>query len=150
MKVNDVYDDLISVCQTAFVGKFQLPNPYDIADNNSLWLKDGWGLAITGGTSTERFSTCDKKSILRNYTLWLTRQITTTEHKGDSLRTIEKDLYEDQFTFINALEKDTNLQESAIKAIYSDDSGTAFIEAETGKFYALATTITVEYIETLS
>ena len=150
MKVTDVYNDLLAVLSTAFPSKTQLPNPYDVADNNCRFLTDGYGIAISGGVSTERFSTCTKKSILRTYTVWLTRQITTTENNINALRAIEILMYEDQLTLINGIEKDTDLQASAIRSVYADDSGTSFIEADTGMYYALATTITVEYIETLN
>ena len=99
---NEVYSALVSVLNATFPDKRELPNPYDVILNPSLFLADGYGVAISTALPTNRFATCELRAFARNYVVILTKQIHCKENDLENLRAIENSLYVDQFSMINA------------------------------------------------
>lgn len=146
-KISTIHDNLLALISTNLGSEYKkLPNPYIIDDNNELYLTKGYGLAIGPGARTDRLVSC-RQSWQRDFTLYLTQQITTTDHNTDDRETIIKAMLEDHFTLFDALESDSTLSGSAIRAQMESDSGITILDLESARYLLLEIDVIAEYLE---
>lgn len=148
-KITTIHDTLIALLSSTLSSEYkQLPNPYLIEDNNELYLTKGFGVAVGAGVRTDRLINCSS-SWERTFNLILVNQITTTQHNIDTRQTIAKNLLEDHYKVFIELEKETTLSSVTIKSQVDNDTGLQFL-SELNSYYFIETTITCEYLESLS
>lgn len=149
-KVSDVYDKLETIINNTLSDYAELPNPYTLEFNTSLFLKKGYGLAFGGGRNTNR-SVCQLISTARIFSILLVNLVTTTANNAVQREAIDKALLEDSFKIVKAIENDSDLSGSAAKAIFLEDSGVEFIDIGENqqKFVVNELTFEIEYFDTL-
>lgn len=149
--ISTAYDAMITRIETvldvATNGHTRLPNPYKPEENNELFLKKGYGLAILGAENTNRFVNC-KFSIQRTMQVVLTRQYFAREDDAVAKSTTEKELFEDQYLLINDFEQDISINGQTMYTRYVTDGGIEYVQQGTDKFLMLRTDVLLEYIET--
>ena len=137
---------------TLFPSHIQLSNPYNIEENTALSLSLGWGVALGPGRNSNRNFSCNM-SIQRTITITLTRRRYAKELDTDSKETAEKDLLEDHYILIKAMESETTLN-STVSGIarfyYSSDGGIEVVVAESESYIKLSTEFELEYFEDLN
>lgn len=153
--ITTAFDAIKSKMQTLYPtasGYSQLTNPYNIQDNPTLALMKGWGVALNSGTNSQRELSC-RLSIQRTITVMFTRLSQGNELLTANKETNTKALFEDQFTLIKELEKETSLNNNVsgiTRFVYQSDEGIGFVETDTESIFTLATTFLLEYFENLN
>jgi len=147
-KISDIYDALDSLISTALPAYTKLPNAYDLEENPELFLKRGYGIAIGSGENTKRELGC-RLSYLRQFTIGLIKQITTTDTNTAARVALEKAIIEDHYLVLKALENDVDLNETSNITILPNDNGIEYLEGETNKYFLVTITVTSEYSENL-
>jgi hypothetical protein len=148
-KVSTIYDALVSYVETTLTAYKRMPNPYISAENAGLILAKGFGIGIGPGINTNRLLGC-KMSMQRDFSIILVNQVTTTDHNVDARETLEKSIFEDQFSLIQGLEGNTTLGVEAIKCLFVSDNGLNYLESDRNKFFLLESNFTTEYLETIN
>lgn len=147
--ISTLHDAIVTKISTNLTGYTQLPNPYDIEDNNKLYLKKGFGVAVGPGNRSDRIIGC-KVSWQRFFNVTLINAVTTTDHNTTSRETIAKSLLEDHYTLLSQFEINAGLGGNAIDGIVIQDSGIEFIIIDGTPYYMSEIEIGVEYFEDLT
>jgi hypothetical protein len=129
-------------------GYTRIPNPYNLEDNTELKLKKGYGIGFLSATNTNRQVNC-KFSVNRTMEVTLTRLYTGSEENASSKSNLEKLLLEDQYKIIKDFEQDITINGQTMYTRWESDSGIEFVAGATGRFYALKTQFSLEYLENL-
>jgi len=150
--ISTIYDNLLSLVSTAIGGSgegyIELPNPYNLADNNQLFLKKGYGVAIGPGVGLELHVGC-RISYERIFTVVLTKEMATTDHNITARTSFNKELIEDFVLVRRALEDDPTLSQACIKTQYTADSGLEFTATDTQRFISVSIDVIIQYEENL-
>lgn len=144
--LSTIYDSFQSLIETELPAYKKIPNPYFPDTTGNLLSIKSYGIVLGAGFNTERYVGC-KITIQRTFQIILLQQITTTDHNLVAKATIEKQMFEDQWILINALEKDTTLAQSSIKTKYTTDSGLQFLDGDRNKYFLLISDFESEYQE---
>lgn len=125
-----VWTNVTAQIATLLSSHKRLPNPYELAENSTGFLKLGWGLAITpAAENTNRF-VCSTKSYRIRYRLAITRQMIATEQDAATRMTADLSLVTD-FETILADSHDNNLNAGGgalVKGTGFDGIDTVFID----------------------
>lgn len=141
-----VYDGIVDLIEATLSTYKRLANPYSVDSNTYIRMEEAFGLAISGGTNTERFVGC-LVTWERTFIIVLVRKITTTQNNIGSREVLEKQILDDAEKLFKAFELNSTLSGTAIKAIVSGDGGVAFVDADLQKFFQLELTLDVEYLQ---
>lgn len=147
--ISTIHDTLLSTLSSVLPPTYrQLPNPYEIEDNNELFLTQGYGVAIGAGSRTDRLINCSA-SWERNFNIILVNQVTTTDHDITAKQTIAKNLLEDHYAVFINLENNASLSSLTINSQVDSDSGIQFV-GDLNRYYFVEISVTCEYLESLS
>jgi len=146
--VSTIYDRFVTRLGVLLPNHLRLPNPYEPAENNALFLKQGYGVKIGQGTNTNRVIS-NQLSIDRAYLVVITRQFFALESDAASKASTEKQLIEDSLLLIKDLESDPSMGGLAMNASYQSDDGINAIFTEKDQYLSTTVTINVEYLESL-
>jgi hypothetical protein len=140
-----IYDGWVSRIGTTLLPNHKrLPNPYDIAENNEIYLAQGWGLSVgPSGVNTQRF-VCNKRSLQVTLQLSITRKFYAVEHDATKKASVDKQLMADfeavfDDAHANNLGLDSNL------TVVSGFFGIQNVKPEKDLFRALIANLAVEY-----
>ena len=101
--VSTIYDRVLVVLASIYSAKTRLTNSYDLEDNASHLLENGYGLKI--GSSVPNDAEFHNKSFSQSMTIVLTSEVFRLESDATAVDTIIKNLLEDvntgQKTFYN-------------------------------------------------
>lgn len=148
-KISQIHDALISLIAGQLSTYIKLPNPYFIRDNNELFLKKGYGVAVGTGTRTDRLLSC-QFSWQRDFHVVLTQLVTTTDSNTTQRETIVKNLLEDHTLVIEQIEKNTSLNGLCIRSEVVSDTGIQYLEGETGRYFVIEIDVVTEYLKDLT
>ena len=94
--LTDIYDKIRLVIPTlaGFSAKTEIPNPYNLAQNNATFLREGYGVKI--GQSTPQSST-DKPQyiVLTEFEIVLTERVASTSSNASPLIDVSKKIKKD-------------------------------------------------------
>lgn len=144
--IADVYQRLIEVVAETFPDKVELTNPYVIDDNEDIFLKSGFGVAILPTVNLNRATSC-LYSIGRDVEIVFTKQIFGTNRDHKERQAIEKGLMQDQLNLIKAIDNDGQLNDLLANSAFIGDNGIEFIFNDRNNFVALTCNFTLEYHE---
>lgn len=147
--ISTIYDGLHTLVSGELTGYFRLPNPYAIEENPEFFLKKGYGIGIGGAEAGNATHTC-KFQIIRGFSIVLISLASATESDAEQRGSLEKNLMEDGFKVIKALEIDETITTGDNNAIWLTDTGIEFLLGERQKFYRLQIDINVRYFEQLT
>lgn len=146
--IADVYQRLIDLIGETFTDKSQLTNPYVLDDNEDIFLKSGYGVAILPTSNLNRATSC-LYSIGRDVEITFTKQIFGTNRDISERQTVEKGLMQDQLDLIKAIDSDGQLNDLLANSAFLGDNGIEFIFNDRNNFVALTCNFTLEYHEQL-
>lgn len=121
-KVSDVTDAIIARCAAILTSHTRLPNPYDVAGNPDVMLKQGYGVRVGSAENSNRVLG-NTVSIRRAYTIVLTRALYALDSNGSQRTTSEKTLLEDQWLMVADIVKDSSLNGAQVVSTYVGDTG---------------------------
>ena len=147
-KVSDIFDALEVVVEAALPGYSELPNAYVPEQNPKIFMNKGYAIGIGEGANTERLLS-NKQSIDRSFEIVFVNQLNATETNNALIKTQSKQIFEDAFLVLSAIEKDNDLGQLCVKAKYDSDSGLGFMDEEKQRYFILTMVVSVEYFETL-
>lgn len=148
-QISSIYDAWETVIEANLTAYTKIRDPYEPDANPEVLLRKGYGIAIGDGLNSERLLSC-KLSVERTFNIILVNTITATPNNKAAMATLEKNLMEDQFTLINAVEKDAGLNGTVRNVAYQADSGIDFLEGDSSRHLLLETQFVVEYFEDLT
>lgn len=149
LKIETIYDAIISITEGILTTHKRLPNPYEITENAFLKLDKGFGVAIGAGVNPQPFIGCVIRW-QRSFPLIIVRRMATTENNIDLREKIEKDLLIDHDAVRKAFEINHTLNQSCTTSTIIDDSGVNFIDGDRLKFIAIELNLLVDYEEKLN
>lgn len=146
--LSSIYDGLITLIQSKLTTYTRMADAYDVENNDMLSIVKGYSLGILDGSNTQRTITCDQLSSVRNFQFTVTNFYTANDNDPSGRASVEKSLIEDAFLVWKALQAIHSLGGVQISgALYVDDTGIQYLEAENGKAISVVSTISVEYFE---
>lgn len=146
-KISDVITAIYSLVSTALATYNELPDPYDIEGNTELFLKKGFGISAGSGNNNQERSVSCSRWTTRDFTITLTNKITTTRENTGSMKTLQKNIFEDQETLLQAFYDDRTIGGNAQDAVNVSDGGIEYLTIDEVKYFRLDTTISVTYIK---
>ncbi len=147
--ISTIHDNIVSKISTNLSTYSQLPNPYVIEDNNNLYLKKGFGVAVGPGGRTDRLVGC-QTSYERFFNVILINQVTTTEHNTTSRETLVKNLLEDHYTLLKQFDIDASLSGVSSDGVVFTDGGVELVLIDGVQHYMIEIELRVEYFEDLT
>lgn len=147
-RISTVLDTLRTAIKTAFPTKTEIPNAYSLTDNDEMLLENGLGIAVrSGAESANQVFNYDIES--RTIGIIFTKKIFRIESDVDPIKTVEKDLLEDQVTLRKLLLKNTQLSidSSIFKVDYVGDTGPQFIFEGDFSFLSLEINFVIDIME---
>lgn len=148
-KISDIHSAMVVRLEDLYPEHKRLPNPYKPFENNELFLKKGFGVAMNGATSPRPILSC-QMSVQREITIVLTRKYFAKESDAEGKAATELELMEDQYLLLKDFDKDTTLNETAIMTKFVSDSGIQYVSTETDRYMMIETVFTVDYFEDLN
>ena len=123
--------------------------PQVIENNDTLTLARGYGFYISFSSNTEKMVSC-QLSLLREVNILLTIVNRGTHLDTNIRETAEKQLLEDQFTLIKALEKEPTVQDQLAYFKFSSDNGIEQVFDDKSNYLVIESTFLMEYFENLN
>jgi hypothetical protein len=145
-KIADIYNAIVVKIETALPTFTRLPNPYALDENTALLMRNSYGIAIGGGTNTEKYVSC-LTSWRRDYTIGLVSQVVNTENDTLGKAIVEKNMIDNHRAIFQAFEIDSTLSGICTKAVVVSDTGIEYIAGNLSKFIAIEINISVDYQE---
>jgi len=148
-KISTIHDQLISLLGTLFSDKQELVDPYELENNDSIILANGYGITIDNairseGAILERYIVFE-----RDVNLILTEKTFGSERDVVARETVEKNILEDQLTAIAAFEQDSTMR--AICDIdLVDDNGIEKVFDDKSNFWTISSRFKIKYEEIIN
>lgn len=142
MIFEEIYDSLFTIIEAALPNRLELVNPYDIEDNNGLWLKSGYGVEVGSGSITDAFNR-QIRQFQRTITITLTGRDVATDKKTITRRAVEKQLVSDQLILITAMKN--GLPSDFVQLV--GDEGIQYVYTERQDLIRLRTNFLIHYNE---
>jgi hypothetical protein len=145
--VSTIHDAYLTLLEAELPNHTRIPNGLDPVNTVSLLKTKGYALTPSDGLNTERLQGC-KASFIRNYTVSLFTQVTSTENNAERIDQIHKQMLEDALLVQAAVEKSTVLNNASTGigiTKFTDDSGMFFLTGEREKFLQLDMNFQTEY-----
>jgi len=140
MTFDTIYDQIISTIKATLPDRKELINPYEIEENNELYLKSGVGIELGECSPTETFA----RSLIqfsRTIYISLTEKVNSTDKKTSVRLTEEKKLIADQLSLITALSG--NLSYDVCRLV--GDAGIEYIFTEREDYIRLRSSFNIFY-----
>lgn len=147
--ISDAYDKIINQMNSSFPNHTRISNPYELAENNRLFLTQGFGVALGEATNVQQY-TGTKMRIQRTVNIALTLKFYAREMDATSKADTEKTLLEDHFTLIDDFRSNNNLNGTVADFEYQSDGGIESVFAEQDQFLAVVSQYQLDYIENLN
>jgi len=148
-KISTIYDALYTKVTSLMTGHTELPRPFDIADNDDLFLRKGFAIYFASGVQNNRQATCNYW-LQRNVIITNTLSIYGSDINVTIRKTAEKNLLENQILVIDGLEKDITLSDNLNNLRFVNDNGIEFIYGDQKNYLMLQSTFSFEYFESLN
>lgn len=145
-KIENIYETIYTKVASVLSDHTELIYSGEIELNNDLYLRKGFAIQIGSGTITRRFGVCHY-SIARDITVTNTLSNYGYETNKTSKKTIEKALLANQMKIIDAIEKDNQLSNYAMKVDFTSDGGIEYIHIEQKNYIMTRSVFNIEYEE---
>ena len=150
-QISSIYDLLVTRLTTLYPSHKRLPHAYQIGQNPDTYLDKGWALAVRDGVNSNRIVGCNL-SVVRNFSVVLTRKFKSRELDPAKKSDTEKDLLEDLQILMDSLESNTVLDVSLGTHLvkYLGDSGIIQVREDQDSYLSIVVETSVEYFRPLS
>lgn len=146
----DVHNALAARIQAVLPDHQQLPNPYEPDENDSNILYKGWGIQITGANNGERFVSCEKLSVIEQFTVVVTRDFIARENDVTTKTDTALALREDLQLIIDDVDSDYTLGSTAVtRSNWVSHNGVEYTVVDRNNFLQILALFEVEYIRNL-
>ena len=145
--ITNIYDAVITEVSGLFSTKTRIPNPYDLTNNPVNFIRDGWGLKVSGAAAVNgEICTITQN---RTFTVIITKEVYRTDTNSTAIDDTAKDLLEDAKTLIEGMEAADQIQaNSSISIInYAGSSDIALYGASKSHFLLLEVNFDIMYKE---
>jgi len=154
--ISTAYDEIRDLLIATLPNHKELINPYVVELNDEITLTKAFGLAFGEGLNTELQLAC-RLSISRNMRIILTKKIFAgnlmRSADGSKVRRdTEKELFEDQYLVIKALEESPTITDSGVitDCKFTSDNGLEFVRIDKIDHIMLTSTFELKYFENLN
>lgn len=145
-EISTIYDGLVTRLAALLPNHKRLTDPYNLDNNSTTFLNQGWGLAVGQGENTERQVSC-QSSVRRTFQVPITRHYAATAHAVTAKATVEKLLLEDlQIIYDDAQENGLNVANLTLAVT---DDGITEVFAEESPYLSVTVIVSVEYLRNL-
>lgn len=125
---------------------FKITNPYDLSQNSTHFLRQGWGLAVGPGQNANLELSCSI-TIRREYRVILTRATESLELNVDTKDVVHKTLLEDGFAVIADFEREVRLDDDKYNVLFVSDSGIQSLQGENFAYVSLEMIFNVDIFD---
>jgi hypothetical protein len=154
--ISTAYDEIAALLSSTLPTHKEMINPYLPELNDDITYDKSFGLAFGEGINTNLQLAC-RMSIDRNMRVILTRKIFSGNlMRGTDALTVrknaEKNLFEDQFLVIKAMEESPTITDSGVitKCVFQSDSGLEFARIDRIDLIMITSTFVLSYFEQLN
>jgi len=147
--ISTIYDAYVTICAAQLTTYAKIPNPYNINDNSSVFHRLGFTVAYGSGSNSNRLLGCQMSEI-REFSVILVAQITAAITDFSGFNLIAKNLFEDRYKIIKAIEIHPTLNTGQTSTKWVSDPGIEFLENDKAKYFVLRTLFESEYFENLT
>ncbi len=151
-KISTIFDRLnvLIPTLTGFTTKTKISNPYSLEDNTDILLKNGWGLKLLPGSSSD-LQTFHEIGTVRQIAIVTTVQNISIGNNNALIDDKSKELAENINTLRLAFEgpNQLDIEASVNKVDYVSDSGIEFIIGEKFNFLAIEAVFNFDINETI-
>ena len=147
-EISTAYNALVTRLTSLLSTHKRLSNPYVLSDNNDRYLEKGWGLAVGPAVNSNR-EISGRVSVLREFTIPITRKFFAKEHDVSTKATTELAILEDVQIVIDDLEENVTLDSGRYLVKYVGDSGITQVRDDQEGLLAVLVNVTVEYFRSL-
>ena len=147
-KISIIYDKLREIIPTILVGRTELPNPYSLINNPSIFLKKGWGLAVSEGVKSEIETYCHDFET-RTFTIVITDHLASLNNSHEAMAVKTKDILEEIRSVKNrflAFDQIT-IDDSIEKIEFESCSGLEFLASNDVSYLVASITIAIDFSE---
>lgn len=144
MVFETIYNQIFTAIEAALPDRVELINPYNIIDNNNLYLKSGYGVELGSMAVSEAFARVQRQ-FQRVVSISLTEKIVSTDKDTSIRRSKENKLVSDQLTLITTLKNSI----SSDYVEFISDEGIEYIFDERDNYIRLRTNFNINYNETV-
>jgi hypothetical protein len=147
--ITEIYDQIIIKMGETFPLLTRIPYAYSLPDNNSNFLKNGYGVTV-GSASFEEFEFCSRVSS-RGITFSFTKEVFRTDSDFVIIDDIVKELLENVNTAQGLLYAydELGIEDKILKVDISSASGIEEILANNSKFLTVSATFLLQIRENL-
>ena len=147
--ISTIYDAYVTICAAELPTYAKIPNPYNIADNSSVYHRQGYAIGYGSGFNTNRQLSC-QYSENREFTVTLVTQVTAAITDFTAFNAIAKNLFEDRYKIVKAIEKDATLNTGQTSTRWVNDPGIEFLETDKAKYFMIRAVFQSEFFENLN
>lgn len=141
MDFDTIYDSIFTILENTLPDRRELINPYNIEDNNGLFLKAAYGVSIGPMIVSDTFGR-EIRQVQRSIAIDLTEQFHSTDKKTNARKVDEKKLVSDQLLAVVALKN--NLPSDFLQFV-GDDGVEYIFPEDSGDFIRLRTNFIINY-----
>ena len=150
--ISAIYDALHALVVATLTSAKRIPTPYEPERSPGIILANGY--AITFGPGEDMRKTLSNQVLIRrDFGLVLTRLVAATDTDATTRGSIEKQLFEDQLSLIDAIHTNGALHGggTASDAGYVGDGGIELLATAdaAGRYYVLTSVFQITYLEQL-
>lgn len=147
--ITTIYDTTLTRLATIFTGRTKIPNAYSLADNNTLFLRDGYGLKVVS-SQVEESEFCNYAYSV-SFAIVITKEVLRLDSDSNQIDTVSKALLEDLKTLQdNFLAYDQiGINNNIEKIDFNGSSGIEFIVGDKFNFATLEVAINIMVREQL-
>jgi hypothetical protein len=145
--VTDVYNQISTKLAETFPSATRIPYSYSIADNNSNFLKNGFGL-IVGSASFQEFEFCNRVSS-REISVVFSKEVFRTDSDFVKIDDIVKDLLENVNTVQGLFYAydELGIEDKILKVDIGNTSGLEEVIANNSKFLTMTASFSFQIKE---
>lgn len=147
--ITDVYNNFVTVIETALPSHKRLHNPYSVEENPEMIVRKGWGLQIDDGINSNRCIS-PEYYLQRNFSVVITRENVAKDSDPVRRDAAKLELLEDLHLLISASVLDNTLTQVAARFQYESDTGLQEVYIQDKPYSFIQAQFLVEYSQQIT
>ena len=147
MKIETIYDTLITITQELFPNRIELVDTRDLSNNHDNLLQNGWGLSMEAMVPADFGLYEDCQGYNRSGIIYLTKKYFSKKMNTTNKQTAEKSLLVDAQSVIASLISDQRLKNITANLIIDGDTGIQNVYSEKDTFLSIGVNFNFNYVE---
>lgn len=144
-KITTVFDDLLAKVEALLPNHTKIPDPYNLENNTSVFLEQGFGMTVGGQDNSNRMISC-KASTDHDFEIKISRKYYSLDSDTTAKDQTQKNLCEDFALLKLNIESDPTLANGG-NIRWTGSSSIESVFTEKNYFLSLTGNVSVEYFD---